>query len=135
MATFKTTLTGDIINTTIEDAAKANDQQVEIWRGAKWDGAPQVSFLELADPRIDAGYEGVTEIPVTEEADISTLAELVAIQDYVGGGSKRVVMLATPHTDRTTGEDAGYMTHGYRVRANAAAYDTTGVVGTYRLTD
>jgi hypothetical protein len=44
-------------------------------------------------------------------------------------------MLATPHTDRTTGEDAGHMTHGHRVRANAAAYDETGVIGTYRLTD
>tara|TARA_R100001143_G_C3328849_1_gene118421 strand:+ start:199 stop:603 length:405 start_codon:yes stop_codon:yes gene_type:complete len=134
MPTFKTTLTGDIITTSIEDAAKANDQQVRIWRATR-DSHFAVSFLELADPRIDAGYEGITEIPVTEDADISTLTELVAIQDYVGGGSNRVVMLATPHTDRTTGEDAGYMTHGHRVRANVAAYDATAVIGTYCLTD
>jgi hypothetical protein len=129
---IRNTKTGAILTMTIEAAARSNDRVIQAQRRG---AAQSLGLLEIVEPRIDAGFCGTLEIPVTEAAGIKRLEEIIEIQNSIGGDAQRVVSLATPHVNRVLDTDAGYMTHGQRVRSNAAAWDACQIGDVFRLAD
>lgn len=151
MTQFRNTRTDRVENLTTEAAAKMNTATLKAWasvprrlpvRPPLTEGGHRTDPLlngpglwETVETRIDAGYVGLTEVPVfyiqLTTREVIEISETTSLES---GSDGRLIVTARPYI-LAAKTDAGYMTEGQRVRANTAVYDRTGAIGSYRLAD